>query len=487
MTLLKNIALGLCLASAMVAPALAQGTQAKGPQAKNVIVMITDGAGIETWRAASFFRHGALGHEVYDDFDVKVFASTYPLNTSNTPTNTREGAVTFNPEKLWDNTKVDSVFEGNLGSFPGFFAGYDYARADFTDSAAAATALASGTKTYNNAINWSNTGEKLKHIGEYAVGSGRSLGVISSVEWSHATPAGFLAHNVSRNDYVGIAKEIVDSGLATVVLGSGHPYYKGDGTHVENPDDKAFRFVGGKDTWERLTGGTTDYAHIETRADFEALAEGKLDLKGKSKVIGTAQNIQTLQFNRPGVTAGNLLENTPDLTTMTRGALNMLEKNDKGFFLMVEGGAVDWAAHANNLPRLIEEQIDFNDAVKAVADWVENKSSWDETLVIVTTDHGNGLLQGPDSNVNAYSPIISQGAGALPLVRWNTDNHTRELVPLYAHGVGAGYFVKAAKKDAGLAAYNVPEENRVYVDNTDVFRAAANAFGIEVPAKDAGI
>lgn len=479
MSLLKKIALNLALASALVSPALAQA-----PQAKNVIVLITDGAGIETWRAASFFRHGALGHEAYDDFDVKVFASTYPLNTSNEPTNTNEGSVTFDPAKLWDATKVDTVFEGTIGNFPGFFAGYDYSRADYTDSAAAATALASGTKSYNNAINWSNNGEKLKHIGEYTVETGRALGVVSSVEWSHATPAGFLAHNVSRNDYVGIGTEVVNSGLATVVFGTGHPHYKGDGSYVEKPDDKAFRFVGGRETWERLTSGKTDYAHIEKKADFEALAKGDIDLKGKSRVIGTAQNIQTLQFNRPGVTAGNLLDNTPDLKTLTKAAINVLEKNDKGFFLMVEGGAVDWAAHANNLPRLIEEQIDFNEAVEAVVDWVENKSSWDETLVIVTTDHGNGLLQGPDSNVNAYSPVVNQGAGALPLVRWHTDTHTRELVPVYAHGAGADYFTKNAQKDPGLATYGVPEENRVYVDNTDVFRAAAHAFGIEVPAKN---
>src|SRR5690606_21335892 len=120
-----------------------------------------------------------------------------------------------------------------------------------------------------------------------------------------------------------------------------------------------------------------------------------------------------------------------------------------------EGGAVDWAAHANNLPRLIEEQMDFNHAVAAVVDWVEANSSWDETLVIVTTDHGNGLIQGPDSDVNAYSPIINQGAGALPLVRWNSDTHTRELVPVYAQGAGADYFLEVAQPDEGLATYGV--------------------------------
>lgn len=479
MTLLKSITLALAAASALVAPALAQEKQAK-----NVIVLISDGAGIETWRAASYFRHGALGREVYDDFDVMVFSSTHPLNTSNTPTNTQDGSVTFDPAELWKTDKVDTVFEGNLGKYPGYFAGYDYARADYTDSAAAATALASGHKTYNNAINWSNNGEKLKHIGEYTVESGRSLGVVTSVEWTHATPAGFLAHNASRNEYAALAQEVIDSGLATVVFGTGHPYYDGEGARVQAPNDKAFRYVGGKETWERLTSGQTDYAHIEEKAAFEALAEGKIDLGGKSKVIGTARNIQTLQFNRPGVTAGDYLDNTPDLATMSKGALNILAQNEKGFFLMIEGGAVDWAAHANNLPRLIEEQIDFNLAVEAVVEWVGTNSSWDETLVVVTTDHGNGLLQGPDSDKVAYTPVISQGAGALPLVRWNSDTHTRELIPVWAQGVGADYFVKNAKPDQGLAIYGVPEESRVYVDNTDVFRASAAAFGIDVDASN---
>ncbi|RWR26627.1 alkaline phosphatase [Sinirhodobacter populi] len=473
MKIVKYAVLALGLSTALVAPAMAQDAVAK-----NVILLITDGAGIETWRAASYYRHGALGHEAYDDFDVKVFASTYPLNTSNVPTNTNEGAVTFEPAELWNDTPVDTVYEGTIGDYPGFFAGYDYTRADYTDSAAAATALASGHKTYNNAINWSNNGEKLKHIGEYAVESGRSLGVISSVEWTHATPAGFLGHNVSRNDYEGLGTEIVSAGLATVVMGTGHPYFDGAGKPVANPDDKAFRYVGGRETWDRLTSGQTAYAHIESKEDFEALAAGDLALGDKDKVIGTARNVQTLQFNRPGVAAGNLLDNTPSLPVMAKGALNVLAQDEDGFFLMIEGGAIDWAAHANNLPRLIEEQIDFNETVEAVVAWVEENSSWDETLVIVTTDHGNGLLQGPGSDKEAYQPVLNQGAGALPLVRWNTDTHTRELVPVYAHGAGADYFLSVAKKDPGLATYGVDEDSQLYVDNTDVFRAAMNAFGL---------
>ncbi|CAK9885790.1 MAG: Alkaline phosphatase 3 [Candidatus Erwinia impunctatus] len=448
--------------------------------AENVILLISDGAGINTWHAASYYRHGALGHEVYDDFDVKVFASTYPLNTSNVPTHSDKETVKFDPAKLWNKQKSEATFKGNLGNYPGYFEGYDYTRADYTDSAAAATALASGHKTYNNAINWSNDDKKIENIGDYVVANGRALGVITSVQWSHATPAGFLAHNASRNKYEEIAQEAINSGQASVIMGSGHPFYDSDGQRTEPKNDKAYRYVGGKATWEKLVANETPYAHIETKADFEALAEGRLDLKGKSKVVGTAQNNATLQFNRSGVAGGNLLTNQPDLATMTKGALNIISKNEKGFFLMVEGGAVDWAAHANNLPRLVEEQIDFNRAVEAVTDWVEKNSSWDETLVIVTTDHGNGLLQGPDSNKEIYSDIVSQGAGALPLVRWNSDTHTRELVPVYAKGAGAAYLTKVAKEERNLGVYyHVPKESQRYVDNTDIFRAAANALNLQ--------
>ncbi|MDQ0390411.1 alkaline phosphatase [Labrys monachus] len=475
MHLVKPALIALVVGSAL-APA---GFAAEGAT-KNVIVLITDGASLNTWRAASYYRHGGLGHEAYDDFDVQLFLSTYPLNTAKEPTGSNFGAITFESSAIWNAAPVDTIAKGTVANYPGYFAGYDYLRKDPTDSAAAVTALATGHKTYNNAINWSNTDTRLKNIGEYAVESGRALGVVTTVQWSHATPAGFLAHNRSRNDYVGIAKEAVESGLASVIMGSGHPYFDKNGKPMEPKADKAFQYVGGRDTWEKLKSGATPYKLISTKADFEALAKGTLDLAGKTKVLGTVENSDTTQFNRAGVAAGDLLPNQPDLATMTRGALEIIAMDPDGFFLMVEGGAVDWAAHANNLPRIIEEQVDFNRTVEAVVDWVGKKSSWNDTLVIVTTDHGNGMLLGPDSNKVAFSGIVNQGAGALPLVRWHTDGHTRELVPVYAKGKGADFFVSVAKKEPGLAVYDVPAAAQAYADNTDVFRASAKALGVKV-------
>ncbi|PSJ21077.1 alkaline phosphatase [Halomonas sp. ND22Bw] len=480
-TLFRRSLVALSITAAMAGAASGTAVAQEGP-AKNVILMITDGAGIETFRAASYFRHGALGHEIYDDFDTQLFMATHPLTTAKAPTHSNDGRVTFEPSELWNDDTVDTVYEGNLGNYKGYFAGYDYARADYTDSAAAATALASGQKSYNSAINWSNDDAPLKHIGEYTVESGRALGVVSSVQISHATPAGFLAHNISRNDYTAIGREIVDSGLATVAIGTGHPYFDAAGERIDEPGESNFRFIGGEETYQRLVDGETDYAFIESKDDFESLASGEFDLP-KENVLGLVQNIQTLQYNRPGVGAGDLLDTSPSLSTLTGAALNVLNASDdgrdNGFFLMVEGGAVDWAAHANNLPRIIEEQIDFNEAVEAAVDWVESESSWDDTLIIVTTDHGNGLLEGPTSDVEAYSPVVNQGAGALPLVRWHSDTHTRELVPLYAHGAGADYFVDIAEPEEGLAIYEVDEDSRYWIDNTDVFHAGMHAFGLD--------
>ncbi|WGE89920.1 alkaline phosphatase [Actinobacillus arthritidis] len=477
---LSKIALFLCVGATIHQTAIAKSTATESPKAKNVILLISDGAGINTWKAASYFRHGALSKEVYDKFDVKLFASTYPLNTSNKPTNSLENSIKFDPKNLWNKDKSNYQHKGNLTSYPSYFSGYEYAQTDFTDSAIAATALASGQKTYNNAINWSNNDTRIKNIGEYVVESGRSLGVISSVQWSHATPAGFLSHNISRNNYAEIAQEAVKSGRASVIMGSGHPYFDKNGKATQPKNEKDFRFVGGKETWENLVAGKTDYKLIDSKADFIALAEGKLDFHGKQKILGTAPNNATLQFNRDGVTAGNRLENQPDLATMTLGALNVVSKNDKGFFLMVEGGAVDWATHANNLPRLVEEQIDFNLAVEATVNWVEKNSSWDETLLIVTTDHGNGFLQGPDSNDKFYSEIVNQGAGTLPLVRWYSDNHTRELVPIFAKGFGAKHFLEIAKPETNLGTYyKATPESQFYVDNTDIFRTMLKAFAIK--------
>ncbi|WP_246658364.1 alkaline phosphatase [Rhizobium sp. FKY42] len=439
--------------------------------AKHVIVMIADGMGPQSWDATTYYEYGGLGLQSYEHFDVKMLMSTYSLGTVQEPIS---GEPRFDARQLYADVPAEGTHKGFDRTYPNYFVGYQYARMNPTDSAAAATAMATGKKVFNGSINWSTDGTPLTHIGELAVQAGRTLGVVTTVEWTNATPAAFLAHNVSRRNQRDIAREIVEGGLGTVIMGAGHPAYDHDGLPSQPSDDRAFEFVGGKDNWTNLVSGKTPYLHIETKADFERLTRGDLDLKGKSKVIGTAQARQTLQFLRHGERAGQRLSNQPTLATMTSGALRMLSKNGAGFFMMVEGGATDWAANENNLARLIEEHIEFNRAVAVVVDWIRQNSSWEDSLVIVTADHGNGLLLGPDSDLQAYSPIKGGRPGQVPQAMWHSDDHTNELVPLFAKGKGADRLLEEAK------TVTLPGGNRVaYVDNTEIFRTMLTAMGIK--------
>ena len=208
--------------------------------------------------------------------------------------------------------------------------------------------------------------------------------------------------------------------------------------------------------------------------------------------MGTAQVAKTLQEQRGGLTDGledrtslhaharpfavPFNQNVPSLATMTKAAIHCLDDNPKGFYLMIEGGAVDWANHANEPERMIEEQVDFVKAVEAVVDWVDKHSNWDDTLLILTADHECGLLWGPKSDKVAFEPIEDHGPGRLPGMRHNSHGHSNSLVPLYARGCGSGRFAELVKgTDAKAAA--VWRFSGKYIDNTDIFTVMKEEVG----------
>jgi alkaline phosphatase len=121
---------------------------------------------------------------------------------------------------------------------------------------------------------------------------------------------------------------------------------------------------------------------------------------------------------------------------MAGGALNVLDNNPKGFFLMIEGGAIDWASHSNQKGRLIEEMKSFNEAIQRVVDWVNTKSNWNETLVIVTGDHETGFLWGEEP----FYPLVDSGPNNLPIMKFHSANHTNSLIPFYAKGTGSNLY-----------------------------------------------
>ena len=468
-------ALVLAVFFAWCSAAFGQEGAAGSQQPKNVILMISDGAGFNTWLATEYYR-GTHGREIYDGEGwIKLACTTYPLNTSSKPKNSgvQDPAVVYDPAKAWDAEN-----------------GYRYLKTTAPDSAAAGTALATGIKTYNNAINWTDDNQPMvgKTVPEIAHGLGKSAGVVTSVQWSHATPATLGgAHNVSRNNYAEIAAEMLKAEYLQVIMGAGHPCFDDDGRRkTDEPSDKDCQYVGGKEQWQSLSAGKhpKGWTLIQTPEEFAQLAEGDTP----TKVLGTAQVATTLHQGRGGklgLVKEAILkskpfevpknENVPSLELMTRAALNVLDNNSKGFFLMIEGGAVDWANHANQGGRMIEEHIDFLAAVQAVCDWVEKHSSWEETLVILTSDHDCGLPWGPESDVHPFQPITDAGSGNMPGLHYNHIAHSNSLVPVFAKGAGAArlHQLVRGKDDRAGETWGFSGE---YIDNTDIFRLIESAL-----------
>jgi alkaline phosphatase len=428
---------------------------------KNVIIMISDGWGVNQIDATSMYQYGKTGGQVYEGFPCKTSMSTYMYDGD------------YDPDQAW--------------------ADFDYVKAGATDSAAAATTMSTGVKTYSGAIGVDVNEEDLKHALEYAEELGKATGVVSSVEFSHATPAAFVAHNISRNNYADIANEMIYESAADVIMGAGAPDYDNSGVACsEDPETgeltacKNTKYVGGDETWNDLTddfmvdgadadgNGTPDvWQVIRSREQFQAMASGDTP----SRVIGVPYVYQTLQYNRAGNSVEPydvpLTETVPTLEEMTKAALNVLDNDPDGLFLMVEGGAVDWAGHGNDSARLIEEQIDFNNAVEAAVAWVNANSNWGETLLIVTGDHETGYLTGPGSDPT-WEPLVNNGAGNLPGMEWHSGSHTNQLIPFYAKGSPHKMFKDYAKN--GDLAGEDPVHGS-YIDNTAIGQIVIDLLG----------
>lgn len=424
---------------------------AKAP--KNVIYMISDGCGYNHIKATNLYQHGKHVVQSYENFPVNIGMSTYPAFMKNKDGEKPAGNG-YAPRKCWES--------------------FDYVLRDFTCSAAAATAMATGEKTVVGYIGLDHNKKPLKNLTELAIEKGKSAGVVTSVPWAHATPAGFVAHNISRKNYSDIAKQMLHSKLS-VIMGCGHPYYSNDNKKVSKAT--SFKYVGDSLIWKDLInnsatlngkrvqdidndGKADAWKYIESREDFLALAKGKNLPK---RVLGTARVETTLQEGKgisqvdwmpikrdvpeePMALIADKNKDVPDLEDMAIGALNVLNQNDKGFFLMIEGGAIDWAAHSNLTARMIVEEMYFNNAVDKVSEWVEKNSSWEETLLIVTADHETGYLTAPykEGDGNNWIELPLTPKGTMPKVQWNSDNHSNSLVPFFAKGAGSDYLLRMA-------------------------------------------
>jgi len=260
-------------------------------------------------------------------------------------------------------------------------------RSAITDSAAAGTALATGRKTLVDHIGMipifpeegkPYTAYPVPNILEAAERKGLSTGIVSTSPVQHATPAAFSAHVNHRNQFNDIAEQQVYQGME-VVLGGGKAWLKRDDKIKSRPDGENLISVIQK----------KGYEYVTTRK--ELLQSGGEKIWGSFAREDIAYELDRKKLN----------PNQPSLAEMTEKAIQTLSKNDKGFFLMVEGSKVDWAAHKNDPVGMISEVLSFDEAVQKALQFAKKDR---QTLVIAVADHGNsGLTMGNRSTNHSYA------------------------------------------------------------------------------------
>jgi alkaline phosphatase len=263
-----------------------------------------------------------------------------------------------------------------------------------TDSGAAATALATGNKTYYSGISMTASGNPMKTVLEYAKEIGKSTGLVVTSRITHATPAAFASHAKDRELQSEIAEDLVQSGVE-VLFGGGLAYF------LPNSDEQSRR-NDEKNLIEKLK---KKYLIALNRNDFDMMGtpQAAVGLFAESHLPSVDQRIVSL-------------------TEMTQKALDILSVNTAGFFLMVEGSQIDFAAEDNESDLLIKEMIDFDEAIGAGLSFAGRNTN---TLVLVVADHEAGGYALNDGSIE--KKVITEP-------RFTTNDHTGTMVPIFAKG-----------------------------------------------------
>ncbi|MBK9735149.1 MAG: alkaline phosphatase [Saprospiraceae bacterium] len=244
-----------------------------------------------------------------------------------------------------------------------------------TDSAAGSSAWGGGVRVPNGHLNIGANGEYYKPILQKFKAAGKKVGCVTTVPITHATPAGFCVNNKSRSSQPEIAIDYLKLRF-DVMLGGGAKYFE------DRDDDRNL-------VDEYISNG---FAIIRDRSTLLA-ADNSKPIMGLFEKDGLPYEIDRL--NDP-----TLMVKIPSLSEMTQKAIDLMKDHPQGFCMQVEGGKVDWAAHSNDAPALIYDQVAFDDAIKVAIDFAEKDEN---TLVIITTDHGNsnpGLFYGDKADSN---------------------------------------------------------------------------------------
>jgi alkaline phosphatase len=307
------------------------------------------------------------------------------------------------------------------------------ANRNITDSAAGGTAIACGAKTNNEYIGVDSDGNNLESIAYALHGQGYNVGIMTTVPVNHATPAAFYGHNTSRYGYYEISREIVDSRFE-FLAGSGFYHYKG--SKGDKPGVDIYIEENGYD----VCYGPQEFKSREQGKDIVFIQESGRETNPENYVSDGSEACDV------------------KLSEMLEMGLEVLG-DEKPFFIMCEGGNIDWAAHDNKTMTTVMEIIAFDEAIKEALEFY--KEHPDETLIVVTADHETGgvsIGEGKDwrpeiidwpmlekhwfesgeKNVLGYKENREMNKKAL--IGWTSSHHTAARVPAFAIGKGAERF-----------------------------------------------
>lgn len=418
-----KISLGLILALAAVAclvpTSMAQGVSDQNVSAKNVILLIGDGMGFPQLTLARIDK----ANENLTDYGLtKLFMDSMD--------------------------QTGYVRTSSSNSF-------------VTDSAPAATAMATGQKTNNGvlgedatAIQYVRDGANLTTILEMAEKTGLSTGLVTTTRITHATPAAFYAHVDNRDNESEIADQLLNSNVE-VMMGGGLQYFVDK--NKSDPIGSKGKRTDGRDLLQEFQA--KGYVFVYNESAFQRIYANNTE-----KLLGLFDSSHMLYERERELSP----EKEPSVAEMTSKAISILSKNDKGFFLMVEGGRIDHACHARNLSNTIGDTLAFDDAVKTALDFASGRN---DTLVIVTADHECGGLVLQPENLSSYeggaiNPIFASGTTKTPGPRYDfitemeEATHTAVDVPIMASGPGA------------------EKVSRGMLDNTQIFSIIKEALGL---------
>ncbi|MFC3032521.1 alkaline phosphatase [Pseudoalteromonas fenneropenaei] len=280
--------------------------------------------------------------------------------------------------KVVDPTVFDSILKGMAHTYPDD-------DTVVTDSAAGATALSTGTKSYNGAIAVDTAKHDLKTMLEIAKEHGKTTALVATSQINHATPASFAAHNVSRRNYNEIANDYIDNK------------------------------INGKLAVDLMLGGGTDYFIREDRNIVAEFKQAGYQYEDDFAALENINSIPGLGLFAPVAFPAAIDANPDRLEKMTKKALSLLHKqNNKGFFVMIEGSQIDWCGHANDIACAMHEMHDFANAISVAKDYVDANP---DTLLVITADHSTGgLTLGANGEYKWLRDVVKGVKASAPVI-----------------------------------------------------------------------